>query len=394
MKHEPLRGEVIESSWHGPRSSSRSLLSVSTAILLVVGCAAGARASAGAIGFAAASGDSARGSCAVTLTASSLAQSDSTATVELLSIDEAYGINDAATVAGTTQVGDCGGRPVTWTRAGKRFLSVPGDCGVARAVNDHNGVAGWHMPANTDGQTGFHWRGLLLNLAPLPKSVVISDAADLNDRGEVAGTTDVDWDANTDEDPTTWPEPRARLWRDGKMIDLGDLGGGRSVARAINNHSQVVGESKTRAGSWHAFIWANGKLRDLGTLGGKTSAALDINDSGQVVGYSGTATGTTHAVMWQNGRLIDLGTLPGGRNSSAHAINQHGQAVGASDRGSWAHPFLWQNGRMTDLGLPRGYSTASATAINDRQQIVGNATRFDRGSPRGRAVLWTVLRRV
>ena len=61
----------------------------------------------------------------------------------------------------------------------------------------------------------------------------------------------------------------AFLWRDGVMIDLGALPGGRpgsSVARAINNRVQVVGDSTTAGGATHAFLWQNGVMADLGAL--------------------------------------------------------------------------------------------------------------------------------
>ena len=310
--------------------------------------------------------------------------------VERLPIDEAFGVNNAGKVVGSDQIGECGGRPVAWSRSGTNVLTAGGECGVAVAINDREGIVGWYLPKYGSADTAFHWHGVLSDVAPLPRSVVISEAADLNDHDAVAGTTDVWWDENTDEDPTTWSEPRARLWYDQKMVDLGNLGGGKSVARAVNNRDQVVGESTTRSGNWHAFLWDRGKLRDLGTLGGKTSAALDINDREEIVGYSGTATGATHAVIWQKGRLIDLGVLPGGRNSSAHAINQRGQVVGSSDRGSWGQAFLWQNSRMTQLTLPGGWMTASATAINDRGQIVGTAARTHHVPYTETAILWTL----
>ena len=53
--------------------------------------------------------------------------------------------------------------------------------------------------------------------------------------------------------------------------ELGNLGGGWSRARALNDSGQVVGESSTLAGGYHAFITGpNGKgMRDLGTWAGR-----------------------------------------------------------------------------------------------------------------------------
>jgi probable HAF family extracellular repeat protein len=95
---------------------------------------------------------------------------------------------------------------------------------------------------------------------------------DLNDRGEAVGLT--------------YPTWHAALWREGTTVDLGTLGGARSQAVAINEHSQIVGWSQTADGEQHAFLWEDGRLVDLGAAAGAetSSTAVDINDRGQVLG--------------------------------------------------------------------------------------------------------------
>jgi probable HAF family extracellular repeat protein len=87
------------------------------------------------------------------------------------------------------------------------------------------------------------------------------------------------------------------------MRDLGSFGGPNSEAKAVNDRGQVVGGSDTTLSCSscnpirHAFVWENGKLTDLGTLGG-SSEAVAINARGWIIGWSETTSGAVHAVLW------------------------------------------------------------------------------------------------
>jgi probable HAF family extracellular repeat protein len=180
----------------------------------------------------------------------------------------------------------------------------------------------------------------------------------------------------------------AALWVNGRIKDLGTLGGESSSAYGINNNRQVVGCADTSSGESHAFVWEKGTMKDLGTLGGKSSCAYKINNIGQVVGQSSLSSGQGyHAFLWENGTMKDLGTLGG--NSKSQDINDAGQVVGYSDSSGtgWMRAFLWENGTMKALDVPSVNDYESvATAINNRGQIVGYV-----GSDiifKSRAVLW------
>ena len=113
------------------------------------------------------------------------------------------------------------------------------------------------------------------------------------------------------------------------IVNLGDLGGGDSTARAINNLGQVVGDSMTTGGEDHAFLYSDGVMTDLGSPG-VASQADAINDPGQVAGDMTTGD-ITHAFRYSDGTMMDLGTLGGGA-SQVTAINQSGEVVGYSWR--------------------------------------------------------------
>jgi probable HAF family extracellular repeat protein len=162
-----------------------------------------------------------------------------------------------------------------------------------------------------------------------------------------------------------------------QVMDLGTLGGTASVARAINDRGQVVGESTINSGENHAFIWENGRMRDLGLFPGDLfAAASDINNRGQVVG-AGAADFSPHALLWENGRVIDLG----GTFSQAFAINNRGQIVGVTSGGA----ALWQNGVLHNLASLSG-GGSEAFDINDKGVIVGYSTT---ATGESHAVMWT-----
>jgi probable HAF family extracellular repeat protein len=184
--------------------------------------------------------------------------------------------------------------------------------------------------------------------------------------------------------PAASPQ-HAFSYQDGKMQDLGTLGGDFSTAFGINDAGQIAGYAENADRDRHAFLYENGKMRDLGTLGGLESEAHAINNSGQVVGVANLPNGDAHAFLYSDGKMQDLGTLD--RNpkcrSQANAINSAGLIVGYSkSNGLESHAFLYRNGHIMDLNNlvsaakleAAGLSFLStANGINDKGQIVGVA---------------------
>ena len=205
-----------------------------------------------------------------------------------------------------------------------------------------------------------------------------SNAWVINDRGEIAGWSFTSFTANASTgvptvDPFFWdPE-------EGKMADIGSLGGTFGSIVWLNNRGQVAGASNLAGDSTeHPFLWSKHKgMQDLGTLGGTFGHADWINDEGDVVGFATIANDATgHAFLWHDGVMADLGTLGTDPASEAGSINSKGQIVGgtfilgvADLRG-----FLWENGGpMVDLNalvLPGSdLYVQTAGPINDRGEI-------------------------
>jgi probable HAF family extracellular repeat protein len=217
-----------------------------------------------------------------------------------------------------------------------------------------------------------------------------------NNRGQVAGWSYISFVAN----PSTGvPTVDPFIWspQDGKMTDLGGLGGTYGYTTWLNNQGQVVGASNLPGDqTQHPFIWSKSQgMVDLflnGGLGGNFGYPDWVNDAGEVVGTA-TIPGDqdSHAFLWRNGEMIDLGTVGSDPDSEAHSINSQGQIVGASL--SFAldinyHGFLWENGGpivdLNTLVLP-GTSTHVGTAqfINDRGEIActGHSVAIPDGHP-------------
>jgi len=274
-----------------------------------------------------------------------------------------------------------------------------GNDGIANAVNNRGQVAGVALNTIPDPYTGlfflpgatqaraFRWTKSsgLQDLGTLGGTG--STAFLINERGQIAG-----WSfTNTTVNSTTgFPTIDPFLWENGKMLDLGTLGGTVGQTNSLNNRGQVVGQSNIAGdATCHPFLWdKTGGMRDLGTLGGEGGLAIFINDAGEVVGKtdvtgaSGACDGSEphRAFLWRNGVMTDLGTPDGDPCSSALGINATGLIVGAgSNCESAVHAALWDNGGpAVDLNtlIPSNPDLVlyEALYINDRGDIAALGT--------------------
>jgi len=294
------------------------------------------------------------------------------------------------------------GGPSSWLATTNQVTS-PG--GINQVLNNQGTVVGWGDTSTPDPFApncfnfdcflpfAFQWqKGVLTDLGVLPGGDA-SEAVWISDNGLITGSA-----TNGVVDPLVpvIQEERAVLWKDGKAIDLGTLGGYESGATSVNDRGQVVGFATNTipdplsflGTQIRAFLWQDG-MRDLGTLGsGNDAFAEFVNERGQVAGWSfinatinpTTGLPTFEPFLWEHGTMQDLGTL-GGTMGFPYALNNRGQVVGTSDVtgdpgcpfSCETHPFLWDRGVLNDLGTFGG-NFGFAMGINDVGEVVGAAS--------------------
>lgn len=237
----------------------------------------------------------------------------------------------------------------------------------ACCITDSGLVAGFA------GSRGFVWQnGVMHDIGSLGGPDTGVDL--MNNLGQVVGNSLT----NATPNPTTGqPTQDPYLWQNGKMHDLGTLGGTIGDASVVNMQGQAAGTSDLYGDqTWHAFLWSNGTMHDLGTLGGDTSQTLWMNNVGQVVGRADVpGSQTHHGFLWANGTMTDLAPVNGAPCSNAFGINDRGQAVGtATDcHGNVLAAVLWQNGTAYDLNAltaPSGLTGIEPAYIDNRGEIV------------------------
>jgi probable HAF family extracellular repeat protein len=283
-------------------------------------------------------------------------------------------------------------------------LSGPDECSEATSINASGQIVGTSEQSEIDPVLGIKeiravlWQdGEIKNLGTFGGNE--SAAAANNNRGQVVGIA-----LNAIPDPfgffSAGTQARAFLWQNGELQDLGTLGGPDASAFVLNERGQAGGSSyvnstpnpATGIPTIDPFLWENGKMTDLGSLGGTFGLPVALNNRGQVIGVSNlVGDQVTDPFLWDRGKLIDLYTATNGGNVIAvDAINDAGEIVGAADfsstGGSPYSAVLWKNGAATNLGTLSGDCFSEAAVINSKAQVVGRS--FNCDTFEDRAFLW------
>jgi probable HAF family extracellular repeat protein len=235
------------------------------------------------------------------------------------------------------------------------LLYVPVSHGQSIAASSH--PASLSASSATVGAKHFRIRRTIIE-APNGTS---TEATDVNNAGVVVGAYNP-------------PEARAFAWtRRAGFVDLeGATAASFSLANAVNECGQVVGELDSNAVRWNTFD----EIEFLGTLGGSIATAGDINDRGDVVGFSQVDAGSGRGTpfLWTEQQGMRPIVECEGSIGVASGINNRREVVGScDDAGNQPQAFFWsaETGRI-DLDLP-GFLNSSALAINDQGEVTGVA---------------------
>jgi probable HAF family extracellular repeat protein len=287
------------------------------------------------------------------------------------------------------------GIAVLWGKNGEivNLGTLGGNQSLAGAINSRGQVVGVAANTTLDPFSMFGWatqtraflwqKGIMQDLGTLGGPD--ASASGINERGQVAGVSYIDSNPILNCDllnnvPIVTTHPF--FWQNGKMVDIGTLGGSCAGVATINNRGQVAGSSNLAGDeAEHPFLWERGKLRDLGTLGGSFGLANWLNDGGEVTGVATTpGDEEAHAFFWKNGVMTDIGTINEDVCSIPHFMNSRGQVVGTSgctEEGFEVHGFVWRpGGFIIDLNdfVPPGSDlrVTDGETINDRGEIAGS----------------------
>ncbi|MCG3197698.1 MAG: hypothetical protein GHCLOJNM_02188 [bacterium] len=195
----------------------------------------------------------------------------------------------------------------------------------------------------------------------------------LNDRGEIAGTIQVEgvWNA------FFWSGSGGR-----RVLELPDSTGARALH--LNNHSVVTGVYTDLEGESRSFAWKiDPSGQDSLAIGFPGTAGMAIDDQGRVLGGF-EERGRRHAFIWSASEGMSMLEVPEGRRVVGAAMTPSGEALitaRARERIQYTLFFLERGGALRELGQEFPLA-GGALDMNAKGEWVG-ARRMGGGPSRG-----------
>jgi probable HAF family extracellular repeat protein len=152
-------------------------------------------------------------------------------------------INDVGQITGSGDVGVPGG-PYAWIWQNGSVTTLTTFPGVTipTAINNSGVVVGLHIEPNATTIHAFQWANGTVTVLPDLPGQANSEATDVSSDGRVVGYS-------------FGPGEHAVVWQNGRVIDLGTVGGDTGFANGINGFGRIVGGSRTADGKTVATIW-------------------------------------------------------------------------------------------------------------------------------------------
>ena len=203
---------------------------------------------------------------------------------------------------------------------------------MAMDINNQGIIVGSSSNSNNKLRAFFYQDNKMINLGILAGSQ--SCAMAINEKGQITGQSSYS---------AEHLDMHTFIYAQEKMTDI-DPTGNESYAFDINIKGEITGWRRIDNTVCHPFIYTQGKLAEFETLGGKSAHGNAINERSQIVGESENKEGKRRAFLYENGKTIDLNDLiePGQWTLiSAVDINNKGQITGCGTNAKGeVHAFL------------------------------------------------------
>jgi probable HAF family extracellular repeat protein len=162
------------------------------------------------------------------------------------------------------------------------------------------------------------------------------------------------------------------------VIDVGSLGGKTTDytdAQKINDFGEIVGESETAAGDFHAFLWQNGTMTDLSVLNPGLGYPFYINNLGEVVCTwwpTPNVYTVAHTVLLRPGKPM-LDVTPGSTYARPNGFNDPGQIAVTDGKGAAATTVLLGPDGSGGYKVLDTLPITGVRGINDAGQLIYNS---------------------